>query len=98
MLTESQRLVYASALMLVVLIGGGLLVAVWPRRALPGGRVFFSIVVAGMVWALADGFSLLYGQPQWISLAYVGIGALPVAWLAFCLEFTGRGRWFTPAR
>ncbi len=45
---------------------------------------------------MADGAGLLRPHPQWVTLAYVGIGALPVAWLAFCLEFTGRGHWLKP--
>ncbi|MSU61753.1 MAG: PAS domain S-box protein [Pedosphaera sp.] len=89
---------FALALVVVVVIGSILAYRVWPHRSLPGGRAFLGMVIGGIIWALADGMKLFLDAEQWVVLAYVGIGMLPVAWLAFCLEFIGRSHWLTPGR
>jgi PAS domain-containing protein len=51
-----------------------------------------------MIWTLSDALGISFPATGWVVLAYLGIGALPTSWLAFCLEFSGRGRWLNQNR
>jgi PAS domain S-box-containing protein len=92
-----QRLFFAYALLGVVLIGCILAAQVWRRRAMPAARSFLCVIVAGALWAFADAMGIFYPWTFWLAMAYFGIGALPIAWLAFCLEYSGRGKWLNKA-
>jgi hypothetical protein len=60
---------------------------------MPAARSFLCVIVAGAIWAFADAIGILFPNILWVTIAYIGIGALPIAWLAFCLEYSGRGKW-----
>jgi N-terminal 7TM region of histidine kinase len=70
---------------------------VWTRRGAPGARAL-SVLMAGVsVWAL--GYALESGAPGlgakifWAKVQYFGISTVPLAWLAFCIRYTGREGW-----
>lgn len=96
-MSHFQRLFFAYALLGVVLIGCILAAQVWRRRAMPAARSFLFVIVAGAIWAFADAMGIFFPWTFWLALAYVGIGALPITWLAFCLEYSGRGKWLNKA-
>ena len=94
----------ANALMAVVLVGCALLNLlmssfVWSRREGRAGQALVGLMLATTVWCLSyavelsttDVLHLVAGD-----LKYVGIGAMPIAWLAFTLYWTGRDALVTP--
>jgi PAS domain S-box-containing protein len=93
-----HRTFFICALLFVVLVGCGLIKLAWGKRSRPGTKSFLAIIVSGTQWALADAFNLLNPNYFWIVCAYLGIGALPVAWLAFCLDYSGRGKWLSRSK
>lgn len=70
----------------------------WQRRP-TAGSMWFAVMMSGIaVWALAYALEMTgTSLPHQISWFYVGFGSLalvPVAWLFFTLEFTGRWHWW----
>ncbi len=74
----------------------------WRRRGTPGAAALAFLMVAGVVWGLAYALSLSSATPPakyfWDDIKYLGIVAVPSAWLAFALGYTGRGCWLTPRK
>jgi PAS domain S-box-containing protein len=82
------------------LISAGLAIYAWRHRAARGATWLAVLLVAWAWWGAAYALELLAGAdlPQklfWSALKYVGVGAVPVAWLAFALVYTLRERWLT---
>lgn len=80
---------------LALLVGTG--VVAWRRRPAPGAAALAAVAGAGAGWLLCSlgeavapspGLSAVTGR-----LAYLAIPWVPVAWLAFALDLTGRGEW-----
>jgi signal transduction histidine kinase len=72
----------------------------WKRRPVPGSVAFSVFMLAVALWVLAyllqivsDGLS---AKMVWVKLQYIGVGIVPVAWLAFSLRYTKRQAWLTP--
>ena len=87
-----------------LLIFSGLLSAVlagyaWLRQGRPGARTLAVLMAAVSVWAL--GYAMESGAPGvdakvfWAKVQYFGISTVPLAWLAFCVRYTGREGWLT---
>lgn len=74
----------------------------WQRRHVVGAMPFAALMVAVTVWTLMYALELesatLRTKLLWVKAQYPGIVFVPVAWLAFSLEYTGRERWVTPRR
>jgi PAS domain S-box-containing protein len=75
-----------------------LAVYVWLRRGAGAGAL--AVLLAGAsVWAV--GYALESGAPGlgakifWAKVQYLGISTVPLAWLAFCIRYTGREGWLT---
>ena len=72
----------------------------WRRRGTPGARALALLMVAGAWWGSAYALSLSGADPPtrffWADLKYLGVVAVPPAWLAFALDYTDRGRYLTP--
>jgi diguanylate cyclase (GGDEF)-like protein/PAS domain S-box-containing protein len=92
-----------SSVGLAMLIGAavfaGVAIYVWRLRTSPGAKALTLMLVAGVTYTLCYALELSVSgidhKQFWGDLKYLGIGLLPVAWLAFTLQFTGRGRWLT---
>lgn len=97
-MSHTQQVIFAVSLLFGVLIGCFLAAQIWHRRTLPAARSFFIVIVAGTVWAFTDAIRIFIPIGFWETSPYLGIGALPVAWLAFCLEYSGRGNWLNKSR
>jgi diguanylate cyclase (GGDEF)-like protein/PAS domain S-box-containing protein len=71
----------------------------WRRRGTPGATALTILMVAGAVWAVAYALSLTTTEPLmrifWGEIKYLGIVAVPLAWLIFALQYTGREGWVT---
>lgn len=92
---------YVAPLVVAALVIGGMALVALPQRTLPGVRWFLAFSVALVVWSLAyaaellapsEGYKLLAAKSQ-----YLGIAAVPVAWLAFVVAYSGIIRWSRPA-
>src|ERR671933_839684 len=71
----------------------------WRRRRIPGAMALVVLMSAGAVWAV--GYALSLGAAElstsifWAEIKYLGIVAVPLAWLIFALQYTGREGWVT---
>jgi hypothetical protein len=67
----------------------------WPYRAEPGARFFILTIACEAVWAFSYGAALLVFDPALRRLfeipIWLGINFIGVFFLAFALEYTGRG-------
>lgn len=72
----------------------------WRHRPAPGTRSLAALLVATSVWSLAYALQLasvsLPAKLFWQNVAYIGVECVPIAWIAFALEYAGRGRQLTP--
>ena len=80
-------------------LAAGLAAYVWTRRGAPGAGALALLMAGVSVWAV--GYALESGAPGlgakvfWAKAQYLGICTVPLAWLAFCLRYTGREGWLT---
>jgi PAS domain S-box-containing protein len=81
-------------------VSAGLVVYVWRRRTAPAAKAFIVLMVACAWWSFGNGLQLLSGDvataKAWINFQYAGIMAVPVAWLAFALQYADLERYLTP--
>lgn len=76
-----------------------LAIITWRRRSAPGALPFFIILLAATEYSLGNAVQL--GSPDlstalfWNNVQWPGAVVLPLAWLAFTLQYTGRTRWLT---
>lgn len=80
-------------------IAASLAAFIWSRRPGRGVIPFVILMLALMQWSVAGGLELMITDLEtkiFLSqLTYIGITTVPVAWLIFVLEYTGRERWIT---
>jgi PAS domain S-box-containing protein len=69
------------------------------RRGVAGAPAFVWLALAVAEWVLT--YALELATPSetrklvYAELQYLGIASVPLAWLAFTLQYTGRGAWLT---
>ncbi|MDW8148150.1 MAG: histidine kinase N-terminal 7TM domain-containing protein [Roseiflexaceae bacterium] len=88
---------------LPLLIGASLALAVavfvGRRRTAPGATPLTALSLAAAVWSFAYALEIAVTPMPvallWARVQYLGIMTLPVAWLAFALEYAGLQRWLT---
>lgn len=94
-----QTTTYFLPLAMLSLITAVLGVAAWRNRPAMGMLPF--ALMAGSVTIWLAGYALELSSTNlewallWARVQYVGITAIPVAWLAFAWHFTGQLRWLT---
>ncbi|WP_181684769.1 sensor histidine kinase [Halorhabdus salina] len=83
------------------LAGAAAVVAVRQREQ-HGSRLFVGFVLAAAWWSLGAGLELLRTDMPSSTLltkaTYLGIIVVPIAWVLFILEYTGRRQWFDRRR
>lgn len=90
---------YAVPLLAAVVTSVLLALYAWRRRPAPGVVPFVVLMLAVAVWS--SGYTLELGSPGlsaklfWSNVNFAGIVLVPVAWLAYALQYTGRTRWLT---
>ncbi len=66
----------------------------WRRRNVPGAAAFAILMLALSIWSLGYTLELaaatLNAKLLWAKVEYLGIVAIPPAWLAFALSYTGQ--------
>jgi PAS domain S-box-containing protein len=82
------------------LILAALIPYIWRHRQTPGARSLVVLFLALIEWGLAYALEVLPGVDLstkffCVSVKYIGIAAVPVAWLAFALEYSSRQKWLT---
>lgn len=87
-------------LLVTITVGfsGGLLA--WRERPEPGA-VPLTILLAGQCWWSVTLFfrinaTGLQAKVFWTNIAWIGVAILPVAWLFFCLSYTGYQKYVRP--
>jgi PAS domain S-box-containing protein len=74
----------------------------WRHRSVPSTTSLSVLMLAIAWWSLAYTLQLSYEGLQtkivFNNLAFLGIVVVPAAWLAFAIEYTGRGQWLTRRR
>ncbi len=73
-------------------------VLVVSRRKIQGGRTFVTLMMAIAIWSFAYSLELvdptLSGKLLWARVAYLGVTAVPVAWLALTFRLARLDSWF----
>ena len=87
------------ALLIGAAVFGGFTIYVWLRRSSPGAMAMILILLAGVAYTLSYALEVASvareTKQMWGDVKYLGICLLPVAWLAFTLQYTGRGSWLS---
>ena len=90
---------YSLAPLLAAVSTGALAAYAWSRGTRTG-RIFGLFALAGCLWALCYTLEILGADLAtklvWAKLSYVGSVAVPVAWLVFTVQYTGREKILTP--
>ena len=77
-------------------------VLLWRHREAPGALPLMLVMLSAAVWSLGTILEIinptLAGKLVWANVEYAGITLLPVAWLAFAIEYSGKGEWLTRGR
>jgi PAS domain S-box-containing protein len=94
---------YLGPLLIAALMSAGLaLLVAGRRRAAPGALPFVILTLAVAGWSLGYALEMLSADLAsavfWAKQEYFGIVMLPLTWLLFALEYTGRERWLTRGR
>jgi len=98
----TEVLAYRLLLLLSVFASLAVAVRVWRRRSAPAS-VSIAVFLAAMAeWALAVLLSDLTSDSSakllFNAASYIGIAAIPVAWVAVALQYSGSHRWLTRPR
>jgi PAS domain S-box-containing protein len=85
---------YVILLALSALASAAIAAFSWQRRTALGTKPFFVLMMAVSVWSFCDLMRLLSSEYSamvfWDKMSYIGIVLVPPAWLAFCLQYTGK--------
>ena len=92
-------ILYLSSLILSTILATALAIYFWRHRHLTGATPAAWMMLAAGIFAFGYLLQListeLSGQIFATNIQYVGIVALPVAWFAFSLRYTGHDKWLT---
>ena len=94
-----QQTPYMAPLIIAATISAALAFFAWRRRPTPGAIPFTLLMLAVAIWSSGYAFELssvdLPTAIGWLKVEYVGIVAVPLMWLIFVLDHTGREKWLT---
>ena len=80
-----------------VIVGMTAALLAWRERYEPGSIPLFVLLVGQIWWSISLLFQLqattLSTKVFWMNISWVGVVAIPVAWLFFALEYTGRDQY-----
>jgi PAS domain S-box-containing protein len=90
---------YVFPLLIAATIVAMLALFAWRHRSAPGARSFTALMFAVAWWSIAYALQLsredLQAKIIFCNVSFLGVVAVPTAWLAFAIEYTGRGQWLT---
>jgi diguanylate cyclase (GGDEF)-like protein len=80
-------------LLLGACLSSALAIYGWPRRTAPGAALFFPLIGSIIVGSGAGALEIAASNPVtrqlWGQLSWIGVVALPLLWVLFCVDFTG---------
>jgi PAS domain S-box-containing protein len=84
-------------LIVTSMVSVAIAVMAWLHQDTPGSKPFTLLMIAVATWSLEYAFELglvgLADKTLWAKIQYFSIIAVPPAWLAFVLQYTGRSHW-----
>ena len=88
------------ALLAAVVTGTSAAILAWRERP-EGGAGWLSLLLAGQVWwttflVFELEATTLAAKALWYDIQWIGVVVIPVAWVLFAFEYTGRDRYVTP--
>ncbi|MDQ3864747.1 MAG: PAS domain S-box protein [Actinomycetota bacterium] len=90
---------YSYLLLLAAAISAALVFFAWRRRGTLGAEALALLMGGVCIWTAGYALELsgadLPTKIFWAKVEYVGIATVPVSWLAFALQYTGRERQLT---
>ncbi len=90
---------YALFLVITAAMSAALALYAWARRSVPGAMPFTLLMLAVAGWSLGGALELgsadLPAKVFWAKGQCLGVVVVPVAWLAFALQYTGQEKWLT---
>jgi PAS domain S-box-containing protein len=93
--------VYSALLLIAAAISATVAALAWRRRPATGAATLAVLMLAVASWSVTYALEIasptLAGKLFWVNFEYFGVVSIPVAWLVFALQFTGRERWLKPA-
>ena len=93
---------YFPVLIFGAVVSLALAIYAWRRRATQGGVALTVMFLIISYWTATYALELagagLATKLFWAKIEYLGIASSPVVWLAFTLDYPGRGRWLTSGR
>lgn len=85
---------YSYLLLVAAAMSAALIFFAWRRRGTPGAETLALLMTGVCVWAAGYALELsgadLPTKILWAKAEYIGIATVPVAWLAFAFQYTGR--------
>jgi PAS domain S-box-containing protein len=102
LVADNATVVTAMKLILVtsVMVGVSASILAWRARPEPGSTPLVFLLVGQCWWSVTILFRLnatsLGGEVFWLHLSWLGTVVIPVAWLFFCLEYTGHHEYVQP--
>lgn len=94
-----QYLPYLWVLVVSAVVTAAVGTYAWRHRSVPGATPFAALMLAAVVWALANGLEMagtdLPTKLFWANVQYLSYAITPVAWLALALQYTDRGAGLT---
>ncbi|WP_137291264.1 sensor histidine kinase [Natronorubrum halophilum] len=92
--------ILSGILLATVAIGASAALLAWRERPEPGAVPLVVMLAGQCFWSALLVFDLeastLSGKVFWANLRWIGVVAIPVGWLLFSLEYTGRDRYVQP--
>lgn len=94
-----QYMPYVLPLLVAAIISVAIAFYAWRHRSTPGATPLVVLMLAVVVWSL--GYAMELPSPDlatkifWSNVNFLGIVVVPMAWLAFVLQYTGREKWLT---
>lgn len=91
-----QYAAYVLPVLLAAVVSAALAFYIWRYRTQPGAVALLVQMTALSLWSLGYALELtstyLVAKVLWAKIEYIGIVGVPLAWLAFVIQYTGRGR------
>jgi diguanylate cyclase (GGDEF)-like protein/PAS domain S-box-containing protein len=91
---------YALPLLISAVVCSVLAVYLWERRSTPGARPFSLVMAAAAAWALFDLLEItteaFSTKLAFHNLEFIPALFIPVGWVIFTAEFTGKAAWLKP--
>lgn len=82
---------YSYLLILVAVVAAALALYAWRRRGTPGAAALVALMAGVFVWSVGYAFEIavddLPAKIFWAKVEYLGIVSVPLAWLAFSLQY-----------